>query len=284
MKIGRAFAVTLTLGSSLLALADVAAQEVAPPSEERCLDAYEKGQRLRIKHSLRQARAELMLCAHAPCPESFRPECLRWFDEVQQLVPSVVVRVEGDTAQTEVRIVIDGALVATRLDGTSIEVDPGEHKFRFEPKGRAVIEETVLVIEGEKARVLTITLPVEPSKPIASPLPLQPEGGPHYTPWVFAGVSAIAFGSFAYFGATGLSRRHDLDACTPYCSQGQIDDARRRFLVADVSLAVGVLTLGIATYSWLASSTPSKTAAAQSLQLEARGGPRSAFIGISGAF
>jgi hypothetical protein len=283
MRIRRALAACITVGSSLLALADVGAQEAAPPTEQRCLDAYEKGQRLRLKHSLIEARAELLLCARAPCPESFRPECLQWYGEVQRLVPSVVVRVGGDAPQTDVRVTIDGTVAATRLDGTPIEVDPGEHEFRFEPKGRPAIEQTVLIIEGEKARGLTIALPVDPPKPITK-VPPRVDGGPSYTPWVFAGIGAVALGSFAFFGATGLSKRHDLDGCNPYCSQGNIDDARRRFLVADISLAISVVSFGIATYGFLSASTAAPTVGARGLRLEAIGGPKAAFLGLSSTF
>ena len=274
-------------GLFLLLLRDVQAQTSAPPSEGRCLEAYEKGQRLRLKHSLREARAELLLCARAPCPDSFRPECLQWFDEVQRMIPTVIIRVEGDTTATEVRVLVDGVVAAARLDGTAIEVDPGEHLFRFEPKDRATIEQKVVVNEGEKARVLSIAIeaPGPPAKLAGDSAPLLASSSSRsIVPWIFGGVGVIALGSFAYFGATGLSRRHQLDECNPYCAQSDIDFTRRRFVVADISLAVSVLSFGIATYSWLSATPSAPTSGTSPLRLQASAGPSSAFAGLAGAF
>jgi hypothetical protein len=275
-------------GAWLIAVSDVAAQPppppptTTPPSEERCLAAYEQGQRLRLKHALLEARSELLLCAREPCPESFRPECLQWFDEVQQLVPSVIIHVEGDVAATDVRVSIDGVLVASRLDGTPIEVDPGEHTFRFEPAGRAASEQRVLINVGQKARLITINASAREPAP-ASDRATSSSRSPSLTPWIFAGVGGIALGSFAYFGATGLSQRDELGRCTPFCDQADIDNTRRRFLVADISLAVSALSFGVAIYYWL-SASPAPTPGTAALRLEASGSSGSAYVGVSGAF
>jgi hypothetical protein len=256
------------------------APTTTPPSEDRCLAAYEQGQRLRLKHALLEARAELLLCAREPCPASFRPECLQWFDEVQQLVPSVIIHVEGDVGATDVRVSIDGVVVASRLDGTPIEVDPGEHVFRFEPAGRAASEQRVVINVGQKARLLTINA----SKPVpASDRTTSSSRSPSLAPWIFAGVGGVALGSFAYFGATGLSQRDELTQCTPYCEQADIDNTRRRFLVADVSLAISALSFGVAVYYWL-SASPASTSSATALRLEASGGSGSAYVGVRGGF
>ncbi len=284
MRSRRVLAAAWFAGLWLVAVGDVAAQPPTPPSEERCLAAYEQGQRLRLKHALLEARAELLLCARAPCPESFRPECLQWFDQVQELVPSVIIQVEGDVAATDVRVSIDGVLVASRLDGTPLEVDPGEHLFRFEPAGRAPSERRVLINVGQKARLITTV-----AGPAAERSPAPPSDraasssrSPSLVPWLFAGVGGLALGSFAYFGATGLSQRDELGRCTPYCEQADIDNTRRRFLVADASLAVSVLSFGVALYSWLSAAPSGPTTGA--VHLEASGGSSSAYVGVGGTF
>lgn len=267
-------AASLAAVLSLVSVGPIAAQPAAKPSEQRCLAAYEQGQRLRLKHALVAARAELLLCAREPCPASFRPECLQWFDQVQLLVPSVIIHVDGDPAATDVRVSIDGVIVAQRLDGTPIEVDPGEHVFRFEPRGREAIEQKVLINEGQKARLITI-----PARPLAVPPPRANRTS--WTPWVFAGISGVALGSFAYFGATGMAQRHELDLCHPACDQADIDSTHRRFLVADASLAISAITLGIATYLWW-TAQPAK--AGDHVRVEASGGPGGAYLGVTGAF
>jgi hypothetical protein len=241
-----------------------------PPSDDRCLAAYEQGQRLRLKHELREARAEWLLCAREPCPERFRAQCLEWFDEVDKLVPSVVIAIEGNPAATEVRVLVDGVVVAERLDGTPIEVNPGEHVFRFEPKGGAASEQRVLINAGQKTRALTI---------VAAPSAPPPTARATRTPWIFAGISAVALGSFAFFGATGLSRRSDLDRCDPYCKQSDIDNVRYRFIAADVSLAISAASFGVALYTWLRARNTN-----EAVHVEASGGPHAAYLGVVGRF
>jgi hypothetical protein len=245
----------------LIAAPDVVAQTA--PSDERCLEAYEKGQRLRLKHQLREARAEFLLCARAPCPASFRPECTQWFDDVQLLVPSVIVRADADT-----RVLIDGVVV--KVDGTPIELDPGEHLVRFEPKGAAPTEQKVLIVEGEKARALTA-----PATTLATPPPPS-EPKTSVVPWIFVGVGAVALGSFGYFGATGLGQRNRLDECHPYCAQSDIDTAKRNFVIADVSLGVSLVSFGFAAYTFLSKPAPTTTA------LRLNVSPQ--FVGLVGVF
>jgi len=218
-----------------------------------CKSAYEQGQRLRKSGALRKSRTNLLVCARDPCPAAFQPECVQWLAEVEKLLPSVVVEAVGadGAPQSNVRVLIDGEVLAERLDGKSLEVDPGVHVFRFEPEGKKAIEQKLLIVEGEKSRKLHIE--IEPKgTPVEAPKPEEPKKS-SVVPWVLGGVGVLALGSFAYFGATGLSKRGELDDCTPYCKQDDIDSVRRKFLIADVSLGVGVVALGVATFMLVSS-------------------------------
>jgi len=73
------------------------------------------------------------------------------------------------------------------------------------------------------------------------------------------GVGAVAFASFGYFGLSGLSKRSDLDKCTPHCRQDDIDATRRSFLVADVSLGIGIVAAALGTYLWVSAPSGKKT-------------------------
>lgn len=281
--------VTLGAGAAHNAALAQPADPPRPASKERCLAAYEQGQRLRLKHALREAKAELLLCARAPCPENFRPECVQWFDQVEQQLPSVIIQVAGEPALTDVRVLVDDVAIAERLDGVAIEVDPGEHVFRFEPKGAVPQEQKVLIIEGQKGRVLTVDLSARQAAGLPQALhdtPAQPHQTPaqhrSLTPWIFTGVSGLALASFAYFGATGLSRRNDLDACTPYCDQRDIDGVRKRFIVADASLAISAVSLGIAIYAWLSSARSGGRS--DTISFEAGGDSNTVHVGIERAF
>jgi hypothetical protein len=67
---------------------------------------------------------------------------------------------------------------------------------------------------------------------------------------VLAGIAVVGFGSFAYFGLTGLSDRSHLnDTCAPTltCEPGEVSNARTKLAVADISLgiAIGALVAGV---------------------------------------
>ena len=82
--------------------------------------------------------------------------------------------------------------------------------------------------------------------------------------WLTAGVLlGVGLGGFAYFGYRGLSTKSDLDdqKCKPACPQERVDEGNRQFLIADISLGVGVVALGAATYLWLSHREPESTTA-----------------------
>jgi hypothetical protein len=52
-----------------------------------------------------------------------------------------------------------------------------------------------------------------------------------------------------------------MDGCKPYCTQAQADKMRLRYLLADISLGVGVVSLGAGGYLYFsASRAPSGSA------------------------
>ena len=61
----------------------------------------------------------------------------------------------------------------------------------------------------------------------------------------------MGLGVFATSGIMGLSQKGDLDNCKGSCAQSDVDAAKRKFLVADIGLGVGLLSLGAATYFYL---------------------------------
>jgi hypothetical protein len=65
---------------------------------------------------------------------------------------------------------------------------------------------------------------------------------------VAGGLGALGF---AYFGLTARSADGGLDACTPNCETSKVDAIKRDYLLANVSLAVGLMGAGAATVLWL---------------------------------
>ena len=67
--------------------------------------------------------------------------------------------------------------------------------------------------------------------------------------WVFGAVGAAGLTSFGFFGWRAWWERDDLrERCAPNCSTSDVESAKRKALIADVSLGVAVVGLAGATY------------------------------------
>jgi hypothetical protein len=235
----------------------------AQTSKEQCRAAYEDGQLLRRESKPRAAKDRLAVCARAECPDLVRTDCIRWIDEVDHAIPTIVLEAHTESGDAEaVHVTMDGAPLAERIDGRPIEVDPGRHAFRFELPGRPPYEVTLVIVEGQKDRPVTATWSAPPPAPpppaVVPPPGTAVPGAPPETPpemhrpvpaaaWIAGGVGLAGLASFTTFALVGAAKKNDLDAsCSPFCSSSDLAPARTAFAVADVSLGVGVAALGVA--------------------------------------
>lgn len=258
----------------------LAALLAAPPAHalgtpERCIAAADAGQKQRDSGRLVSARAKFTECSAAACPALVRADCATWLSEVERALPSVVfiVRTESGEDARDVRVSMDGALIADRLDGTALAVDPGEHRFSFDVAGK-VIEQVVLVHAGERNRPIHVRVPgtagptpVSPPTPFSESPPVGRELGagrtvPLAPPLIGAG-GVLVLGAGIVFGAIAKSDldqlKNDPCAATRQCRQSDVDSIASRYIVADVLMGAGVVALGIATILWL-TQTPSEPA------------------------
>lgn len=240
---------------ALFVLGVAAAANAAPPQRAECFDAYEQGQRHRKARELGAARKSFISCSNDVCPASIKSECARWAGEVETDIPTVILsaRRAGGRDLADVRVTLDGAELTRSLDGRALEIDPGEHVFRFEAEGQSV-QQTWVIREREKGRVLALVF----DEPDTSEL-TRPSAGRSPLPWIFGGVGLVALGSFTYFGLHGRSQQSSLDdrGCKPRCPQDDVDDLERSYLVANVSLGVSLLALGGAAYFYLSERSQS---------------------------
>jgi hypothetical protein len=164
-----------TLLVAILALIPEGRAFATEPSVAECLSASNASADLRRDHKLRRARKELLTCVSASCPAVVRDECNRRLDQVTGELPSVVFEVK-DVAGHElsaVRVTVDGEVVADHLDGSAIDLDPGEHSFTFEASGKPPSTEKIVVHEGDKNRLEVVVISA-PSPPPPHPLPPPP--------------------------------------------------------------------------------------------------------------
>jgi hypothetical protein len=243
----------LTVGATGTARAD------GPPETAACLAAHVDAQRDRRANHLVAAHKKLLFCAQEGCPGPVAAQCSTWLTEVDASLPTIVLAARDaagrDVADATVRV--DGALVAARLDGAAMPLDPGEHAIRFERAGASPVDVTVVVREGEKRRAVSATFSSAPAAPeiptrSSAPIPF----------WIALGTGTVAVG---VFGAFAIKAKHDYDVldatCPRPCSPDKIGTVRREAAAADVALATGVVALGVATVLFFVAPAGHRSAA-----------------------
>lgn len=218
--------------------------------KQQCLTAHENAQRLRTEGKLRAAREKLLICSAEACPSLVKVDCTKWLPELDRDLPTLIVRAKDEAG-------LDLADATFELDdvgiagGKAIGVDPGTHAIKVE-RGGKTIEQQVVIAAGEKNRLVEITFPSDVVKPVETRSPL---------PWILAGVGVVGIAGFAAFGLSARGRLSELrDSCAPNCDPGEKRSLQTQLVLADVSLAIGVVSLGVATYLFL-KPTPSTTVA-----------------------
>jgi hypothetical protein len=243
-----------------------------------CVAAADAAQDYRTAGKLREARASLLVCSARSCNTVVRTDCEKWLKEVDEQTPSLVVRVIDARGRDVLgaHVTIDDDPIT--LDGTPVQVDPGQRLVRARARSGDVAEQKTLVALGEKARVLEVRFKV-PLEEDGSKLadsgslgsdpsgnrdrPSRRTGNPDVrgdsppsasstpvVPLVLAGVGVVALGAFGYFELSGQSGYTDLEnGCyrtSSGCTDAEVDPVKRQFLGAGIALGVSVVALAAA--------------------------------------
>lgn len=263
----RRLALAALLGAVVVSAlpASSAAESERPSERAACAESYRSAQTQRRSGGLRRARESLLVCVSDRCPAVLHPDCMRWLTEVEAAMPSVSFAAKDQSGRdtTDVRVSIDGQLLTDVLDGKSIAVDPGSHTLRFEHAGDAPIEQALVVREGEKSRVVSVSW----AKPAVRDAERfgKASSGPPLGTWIFGGIGAASLATFGVLALHGMERRSALEKeCFGSCEQSRIDSVKSELAMADVALGVGVVSLGIATVLFLTNASPEKPGAAAS--------------------
>ena len=261
---------TVALPTLLGALTAARVAPAQPLDKAVCLARYEGGQELRLAGKLLDARASFRTCAHPSCPKGMTPDCAQWLGELEDEIPTLLVEVldeEGRRVQG-LAVSLDGAdipaaNVRSAATGLLFDIDPGEHRVAVRlPSGQIVVE-TLTLQARERGRSVTLRAPpVVPARSAAPPVASAPPPPVATAPKerariptavpVLAGVGAVSLLGFGYFGLKGNARYDELRAsCGSTCTDADSASVRRDYLAADISLAVSLLSFGIATGLWL---------------------------------
>ncbi|HEX6273431.1 MAG TPA: hypothetical protein VFZ53_10330 [Polyangiaceae bacterium] len=254
---------------------------------DACVAAYESAQEQRLEGSLVGAREQAAICAAASCPAFIRDDCVAWRGEIDAEVPSVTFEVTKNGARvTTVRVTEGERVLAEGLAGAGVELDPGEHSLRFEADGAEPLTLTVRATRGEKLRRVAVELVplASPSPPKRETPPKEPERSANVLPWVLVGTGVAGMTAFTLLGASGLSEEAKLErSCAPSCSEEALQSVQTKYLLADVSLVVGIGGLVAGGYLLLTGDEhPAKSARA--FPVEVMVGPRGGVASVSGKF
>jgi hypothetical protein len=276
------FVLTLAFLNGLAAWAPPSTARADDPALSACIAANESSIARRSEHRLLEARADALKCATDACPALLRDACKRRVDQVNAALPSIVFEVKDETgADVAAKVTMDGQPLADGLQGAAIPSDPGSHRFVFEALGRAAVERTFILREGEENRRERIAIAPAlvsgappttgaPEPRAVLPLGSAPSGEhaasppfaslPHQRMYalVAAGVGVVGGAVGVGFGATVPSRSSRSQAECPSASDcpqhdqavSDHDAAATAATVATIATIAGAAALAAGVVLW----------------------------------
>jgi hypothetical protein len=216
-----------------------------------CTSAYEAGQReLKVDAHLLQARKDLMTCSQSTCPPIIAQECTSLLAELERQQPTLVVVTHDEHGQdvADVRVLSDGVVIVTHVDGKPLPIDPGAHRLRFELTGHVPIEQNLIVHVGEKDREVRADFRLPSVAVVAS----QPTQGSRWlgvpaSAIVIGSIGVLSLGAWGVLGLTGLARESSLfNSCIHGCTPSDVSSLELQYNIADVTMVVGFVALAVA--------------------------------------
>jgi hypothetical protein len=243
------------LALAVLVAISAAEQSARGDGTDACLAAYEKSQQLKQDGKLAASREQLVQCVQPTCPTVVKKDCSQWLAELDASTPTVIVnaRDAGGKDVLNVRVLVDGVVLLDKLDGKPHAIDPGVHLFRYEREGAEPIEESIVIQEHEKNRVITAKI-VPPAQPSVGS-PMHAAEVTSSSPVLGFTLLGVGVAGAAVFGVLAASGKHDVDdmrgTCAPACDQSRVDSAKTKILIANVSLGAGLIAAGVGTFMLL---------------------------------
>ena len=282
MTLSRAWALSLAVAT--VGFVPRAAAE--PSTVDRCVDEHESAQRLRRAGELLASREALAICAEPSCPSLIERDCAQWRLEVDGLIPSLVFAAKNEEGDlVDVAVTVDGRLVATKLDGASIEVDPGSHEVVFERPGSPPIVRRVVVGRGVKDRLVSVFF--AETEASSSALTTAPQAMVTHRPvpvgsFVAGGMAIATLGVAIGLGTHAMAvKTAKVEACAPLCGENDKAEVTRFAIAADVLFGASALAAGTALVLFLVRpEVPLEEEPALSLGVDASGG----WLGLRGRF
>lgn len=271
--------------TSAILVGTAAPVSAADPTIAECLAANDKSISLRGDHKLLAARKELLVCAASTCPGEVRKECMRRIDLVNSSLPTVVIEAKDGSGNdlVAVKVTMDGDVLAEKLDGSALSMDPGAHTFTFEVAGQPPITKQLVIREGQKDRREVLQFGAPPAAtPSAATTPAKTTPNPAIETsvdqvssssgntqktlaLVAGGVGVVGVALGTVFGLQSVSKHSDAEkkcpgACTDQAGVDLWNDARSAGNLSTIAFAVGGVGLATGAILWF-TAKPSKSSA-----------------------
>jgi hypothetical protein len=197
--------------------------------KQTCLAAADAGQSLRDDGQFTIARDQFLTCARDVCPKIVHDQCAAWLRQLDEVTPTVVftAKDERGTEVTAARVISDGKLITSTLDGKPYPLDPGAHDIRFERDPNGAVTVHVVLKNGEKNHEVAATFPaLQGGETTPEGTETPPEGTAHgaagtsfwnarnATSLSLLGAGAIAVGFGVYFGLHSQSESNKAQEIT----------------------------------------------------------------------
>ena len=203
----------LALPFAALLLINLTTRAAAADAPKRqCMDAFEAGQRSQMSGDLKLAVEKFESCTVPRCPTLVQRECSRRLSAALDVV---------QTAEFEARFAESVAKGAVAVAAEATEEDKPTHN----------VQEPIAA----------------PPKEEQTPAREEPKNGVPVTSWLVGGVNVVSVGGFVLLSSWGRNDNDRLAAScgrTGSCLQSSVDHVKNTYLLADVSLGVGVVALG----------------------------------------
>ena len=307
MRIGAALALTASLAK---------AEPKATEPRNACAGALRTLQEKEQAGQLRDARDAALACAQPTCTRAVSLQCSTAYTRLENEIPSVTFVATDANGNTlvEVEVRMDGTLLASSLDGRAFPIDPGMHEFVFTTSGHPAQTEKLMVAQGQRNRLISLSLNAQSArKPsVASPAPqAQGDASPvaesappkvvatsasaiydepserkrSAWPYIIGGAGLASLGASVALVTWGRQDNELLDRCSPNCSQDSVDHVKNLYLAADITLGVGVVALGTATWLYFTDSGSEPAPADRAgLTVDVKPTRAGAFGSVTGAF
>jgi len=149
-------------------LLSVSATRGAPAAPRRdgadasraCLAAFERAQAQEEAGHLVEAGRLFRACGAAECGSPLWQECASRNTRLRSYTPSVVPFVVDDSGEprVDVEVKMDGLLLASRLDGRALPVDPGTHELTFSTESGVIGTKKITVARGQRNLPVSVSV------------------------------------------------------------------------------------------------------------------------------